>query len=152
MKKVIISSYWTIAVLLISLVVMSLGYTFPESLFIAATFLPGAFFSLYFPERISRSGSVKDTLYVVAGILVVEISLILSAHFVILEMRNDFNAGVDFFELPDILVNPVFILVVIAAFASGNFFLRRKLEKKVSGFRWESYLCLGKAQSHSLQE
>ena len=95
MKKVIISGYWTIAVLLISLVVLSLGYTFPESLFIAATFLPGAFFSLYFPERISRSGSVKDTLYVVAGILVVEISLILSAHFVILEMRNDFNAGVD---------------------------------------------------------
>ena len=78
----------------------------------------GGFFSLYFPERISRSGGVKDILYVVAGILVVEISLILSAHFAILEMRNDFNAGVDFFELPDILVNPVFILVVIAAFAS----------------------------------
>lgn len=130
MKKVIISGYWTIAVLLISLVVLSLGYTFPESLFIAATFLPGAFFSLYFPERISRSGGVKDILYVVAGILVVEISLILSAHFVILEMRNDFNAGVDFFELPDILVNPVFILVVIAAFASGNFFLWKKLEQK----------------------
>ena len=54
MKKVIISSYWTIAVLLISLVVMSLGYTFPESLFIAATFLPGAFFSLYFPENFFR--------------------------------------------------------------------------------------------------
>lgn len=130
MKKVIVSCYWTIAVLLISMLVLSLGYTFPESLFIAATFLPGAFFSVYFPEKISRSGSVKDILYVVAGILVVEFALILSAHFIILEMRYDFNAYVGYFEPPGILVNPVFIMIVIVAFAAGNFSLWKWLGKK----------------------
>ena len=39
MKKVIIVAYWAIAVLLISLIVLSLGYTFSESLFIGAVFL-----------------------------------------------------------------------------------------------------------------
>lgn len=131
MKKVIIVAYWAIAVLLISLIVLSLGYTFPESLFIGAVFLPGAFFSIYFPERISRQGSVKDWVYVLTGTLVAEIFLILSAHFIILEMRNDFDiVGIDYFDLPGILVNPVFIIVIITAFAAGNFFIWKWLERK----------------------
>ena len=131
MKKVIIVAYWAIAVLLISLIVLSLGYTFSESLFIGAVFLPGAFFSIYFPERISRQGSVKDWVYVLTGTLVAEIFLILSAHFIILEMRNDFDiVGIDYFDLPGILVNPVFIIVIITAFAAGNFFIWKWLERK----------------------
>ena len=89
MKKVIIITYWVIAVLLISLIVLSLGYRFSESLFIGAVFLPGAFFSIYFPERISRQGSLKDMLYVITGTLVAEIFLILSAHFVIHLVRRE---------------------------------------------------------------
>ena len=131
MKKVIIVAYWAIAVLLISLIVLSLGYTFSESLFIGAVFLPGAFFSIYFPERISRQGSVKDLVYVLTGTLVAEIFLILSTHFIILEMRNDFDVvGIDYFDLPGILVNPVFIIVIIAAFAAGNYFIWKWLERK----------------------
>lgn len=131
MKKVIIITYWVIAVLLISLIVLSLGYRFSESLFIGAVFLPGAFFSIYFPERISRQGSLKDMLYVITGTLVAEIFLILSAHFIIVEMRNDFaSVYTDYFDLPGILVNPVFIMVLIVAFAAGNFFIWKWLEKK----------------------
>ena len=112
MKKVIIITYWALSVLLISLIVLSLGYTFSESLFIGAVFLPGVFFSIYFPERISRQGSVR-------------------VHFVILEMRNDFTSvGIDYFDLPGILVNPVFIMVLISAFAAGNFFIWRWLDRK----------------------
>ena len=101
MKKVIIITYWALAVLLISLIVLSLGYTFSESLFIGAVFLPGVFFSIYFPERISRQGSVRDIIFAMSGTIVAEIFLILSAHFVILEMRNDFR----FFHRYSILIS-----------------------------------------------
>lgn len=131
MKKVIIITYWALAVLLISLIVLSLGYTFSESLFIGAVFLPGAFFSIYFPERISRQGSIRDIIFAMSGTIVAEIFLILSAHFVILEMRNDFTSvGIDYFDLPGILVNPVFIMVLTAAFAAGNYFIWRWLDRK----------------------
>ena len=89
MKKVIIITYWALAVLLISLIVLSLGYTFSESLFIGAVFLPGVFFSIYFPERISRQGSVRDIIFAMSGTIVAEIFLILSAHFVIHLVRRE---------------------------------------------------------------
>ena len=46
-------------------------------------------------------------------------------------MRNDFDVvGIDYFHLPGILVNPVFIIVIIAAFAAGNYFIWKWLERK----------------------
>ena len=45
--------------------------------------------------------------------------------------RNDFAyVYTDYFDLPGILVNPVFIMVLIVAFAAGNFFIWKWLEKK----------------------
>lgn len=45
--------------------------------------------------------------------------------------RNDFaSVYTDYFDLPGILVNPVFIMVLIVAFAAGNFFIWKWLEKK----------------------
>ena len=70
-------------------------------------------------------------LYVITGTLVAEIFLVLSAHFIIVEMRNDFaSVCTDYFDLPGILVNPVFIMVLISAFAAGNFFIWRWLDRK----------------------
>lgn len=131
MKNLVIVAYWATAVMLISFIVLSLGYTFPEALFIGAVFLPGAFFSVYFHEKVFRQKSVKNIVYVLTGMVVAEILLILSAHFLILEMRGDLGfTGIDYFDLPDILVNPVFIIVLISAFAAGNFFIWRWLESK----------------------
>ena len=132
MKRILIISYWLLALILIAIVVMSLGYTFPESLFIATFFLPGAFLTLYLPSKLlqDRKRAFKGVVYVTLAIIIAEVFLVMSAHFIILGMRGALSQVDKWENMPEILMNPVFIVIVESAFVAGNYFLWKRLRTR----------------------
>ena len=126
------AAYWCSALFIISAVVSSLGYTFVESLFMASFFLPGMFLALYLHHRISLDASRRplDMVYVGLAVIVLEILLTLSAHSVVLWMRGAFQDLERWSDMPDILVNPFFIVIVDTFFILLNGFLWSWLGRK----------------------
>ena len=128
MKRFLIISYWIVSILLVAVVLTSVGYRFLEALFIGSMFLPGALAAKYFFPKVR---GVKDTVFLVLGILVAEILLFLIAHYNILTFRETPPAPVwDWPDLPLILTNPVFIALILTALASGSYFFESWLDRK----------------------
>ena len=128
MKRSLIISYWIVSILLVAVVLTSVGYRFLEALFIGSMFLPGALAAKYF---FPKARGVKDTVFLVLGILAAEILLFLIAHYIILTFRENPPAPVwEWPELPLILTNPVFIALVLTALAAGSYFFESWLDRK----------------------
>ena len=119
------AAYWVAALFMISAVVRSLGYTFVESLFMASFFLPGMFLALYLHHRLTLDSSRKplDIVYVALAVIVLEILLTISAHSVVLWMRGAFQDLERWSDMPDILANPFFIVILDTFFILINGFL-----------------------------
>lgn len=134
MKRLLIISYWIIAILLVAIILSSLGYRFLEALFIGTLFLPGALAAKFFFPKVDfkdRLAGIKDTVFIVLGILAGEILLFLLAHLYISLFRVNHPAS--YYDLPDIphiLTNPVFIAVILTALAAGSHFFEAWLDKK----------------------
>ena len=135
MKRTLVISYWVLSILLVAVILSSLGYRFMEAVFISTVFLPGALAAKYFFPKVdfrNRRTGVKDTVFIVLGILVAEVFLFLMTHFYILRYRENVA---DWMGLPEILTNPVFIALILTALAAGSYFFERWLDPK-----WEA-LC-----------
>jgi len=128
MKRFPIISYWIVSILLVALVLTSVGYNFLEALFIGSMFLPGALAAKYFFPKVR---GVKDTVFVVLGILAGEMLLFLVAHYVILTYRENLPFPVwDWPEIPSLLTNPIFIALILTALAAGSYFFEAWLDRK----------------------
>ncbi len=128
MKRFLIISYWIISILLVAVVLTSVGYQFLEALFIGSMFLPGALAAKYF---FPKARGVKDTVFLVLGILMAEILLFLISHYIILSFRENIPARISAWpDLPQILTNPVFIALILTALAAGSYFFETWLDKK----------------------
>ena len=128
MKRFLIISYWIVSILLVAVVLTSVGYGFLEALFIGSMFLPGALAAKYFFPKVR---GVKDTVFLVLGILVAEILLFLIAHYYILTFRESFSGPEwEWPALPRILTNPVFIALVLTTLAAGSYFFESWLDRK----------------------
>ena len=128
MKRFMIISFWIVSILLVSIVLTSVGYRFLEALFIGSMFLPGALAAKFF---FPKARGVKDTVFLVLGILVAEILLFLVAHYNILTFRGNLPAPLsDWPDLPQILTNPVFIALVLTTLAAGSYFFESWLDRK----------------------
>ena len=79
MKRSLIISYWIVSILLVAVVLTSVGYRFLEALFIGSMFLPGALAAKYFFPKVR---GVKDTVFLVLGIMAGEMLLFLIAHYI----------------------------------------------------------------------
>ena len=133
MKKVLSISFWFAAILLVAAVMTSLRYRFAESVFIGTLFLPGALAVKYFYPKVSfadRASGIKDTAFITIGIILGEIMLFLMAHYVLQVMRDDSWNFYAWPDLPDLLLNPVFIAIMISSLAVGNYFFEKWLEKR----------------------
>ena len=130
MKRLLVISYWIVSILLVAILLSSLGYRFVEALFIGTMFLPGALAAKYFFPKVefknSRAG-VKNTIYIVLGILVAEMLLFLLAHYYIMMYRKNVSEWIAF---PEILTNPVFIVLVLTVLATGSYFFESWLDRK----------------------
>lgn len=131
MKRVILISYWVLAVVMIAMVVASLGYTIPESFFIGVLFLPGALAVKFFFGKVSfrnKAAGIKNCLFITIGVVIGEILLFMIAHATIACIRSDTNNLYEWPPMPDILLNPVFTALMTGAFAVVNVFLEKWLE------------------------
>lgn len=131
MKKILIISYWAMSILLLAFVLVSLGYRFMESVFIASLFLPGALAVKYLFPKVSytdRAKGIINTIYITVGIIIVEILLFLVAHWCISQMRT--GTLYDWPELPVIMFNPVFIAIMIAVLSVGDYYFEKWLDRR----------------------
>lgn len=134
MKRLLTISYWIVSILLVAVCLSSLGYRFLEALFIGSVFLPGALAARFFFPKVNfkdRWSGVKETVYIVLGILALEILLFLIAHFCILTFRGNLPGSIeDLPDLPRILSNPVFIAIILTSLAAGCHFYEAWLDKR----------------------
>ena len=129
MKRLMVISYWVLSILLVAIVLTSLGYRFMEAVFIGTMFLPGALAAKYLFPKVdfrNRRAGIRDTVFIVLGILVAELFLFLITHFYILRYRENVA---DWMGLPEILMNPVFIAVILTVLAAGSYFFERWLDR-----------------------
>lgn len=123
-----IVAYWIVAVLLVAAAMMSCGYDFDRALFLATALLPGMLCAkLLLPEVLRaprRRGVVVGALC--CGILVVEWGALLAA-------SRYTQQAVRFDEpvLPELLSNPAFLLILLAAFVAPEHALSRYVASRM---------------------
>ena len=128
MKRLLVISYWVLSVLLVSMIVTSLGYGFLEALLLGTVFLPGALAARYFFPKVDfkdRKSGIRDTVFIVLGILIAEMLL-----FVIVEYYIDYLRQNQPVPPPQILTNPVFITLILTLLATGSYFFETWLDRK----------------------
>ena len=143
MKRLLLISYWVVSILLVAVLLTSLGYRFLEAIFIGIMFLPGALGAKFFFPKVDfkdRKSGIKNTFYIVLGLLITELFLFMIGHYYIVRFRNNLSEWVDF---PQILTNPIFIAIILTALAAGSYFfetwLNRKHPTKPSPITFTSY-------------
>lgn len=130
MQRLLVISYWVGSILLVSIVLTSLGYRFLEAVFVGTMFLPGALAAKYFFPKVDfkeRRTAIRNTVYIVLGILIAEVLLFLVAHYYIMNLRAERQQMND---IPKILTNPAFIAIILTALATGSHFFEAWLERK----------------------
>ena len=128
-KRLVSVSYWIIAVFVIAAILSSLEYSFPEALLYATLFFPGALAMKYFFPKVSfrkKAVGIRNTAFIIAGILCLEVVLILTVSYRLNQMKLSFAEG---FDIPPIIINPLFILALIALMLAGDYFLNHYIDK-----------------------
>ncbi|MBE6231993.1 MAG: LytTR family transcriptional regulator [Bacteroidales bacterium] len=115
-------SYWILAVIIIAMILLSLGYPFTLGLLMGSLFLPGTFLVKYLlPKAVKEKGRrrILNSIFLFMGVAVIEFLLIVSVHIWISDQAYPSIAGV--------LVNPMFIAVVITLLCLGDWYLSKYL-------------------------
>ena len=122
-KTILITfSYWILAVIIIAMILLSLGYPFALGLLMGSLFLPGTFLVKYLLPKIFKEETKKktaNTVFLFIAVAVLEFLLIISVHIWISDQAYPSIAGV--------LVNPMFVAVVITLLCLGDWFLSKYL-------------------------
>lgn len=118
----ITASYWILAVMIIAMILLSLGYPFALGLLMGSLFLPGTFIVKFLlPKAIKEEGGKRifSSVFLFMGVAVLEFLLIVSVHIWISDHPYPSIAGV--------LVNPMFVAVVITMLCLGDWYLSKYL-------------------------
>ena len=122
-KTILITvSYWMLAVIIIAMILLSLGYPFALGLLMGSLFLPGTFIVKFLlPKALKEEGGkrIMSSVFLFLGVAVLEFLLIVSVHIWISDHTYPSIAGV--------LVNPMFVAVVITLLCLGDWFLSKYL-------------------------
>lgn len=133
MKRVLTISYWCASIFLVAIELVSVGYSISEAFFMGCLFLPGALCIKYFfpmVEKENRGNLIKSYVFIVLGIITTELLLIMITHYVIILFRGSWEHGADLPAIPDLMINPVFISIMIAVLAIGDFAFEKWLDRK----------------------
>lgn len=132
-KRIIITVlYWIIAVLLISAVLSSLKYEFPDAFFISLMLVPGCIVMKFVLPKVSFSNFKKglaDIFFISAAVMVTELLFLFCTHIAVLGLSeiSDGHANV-----PSMLINPAFIAIAMAFVTGGDYLLSRYLKNALS--------------------
>lgn len=115
-------SYWMLAVVIIAVILLSLGYPFALGMLMGSLFLPGTFLVKYLLPKVIKEESKKriaNAIFLFIAVAVMEFLLIVSVHIWISDQTYPSIAGV--------LVNPMFVAVVITLLCLGDWYLSKYL-------------------------
>lgn len=136
MKKrvTIIVSYWAAAVLIIAAALSSLELSFTEALAYSSLFLPGALamkYSIYLIKRDEPKGrKFKSIIFVSLAVTAFEMAFVMLVSTLIM-IQNGMIAHSRSLEVPGIMLNPVFLLIMIGIMMAGDYFLEQYLDKSI---------------------
>ena len=133
MKKVLlIVGYWIVAILVTALLLVSLEYDLGQAVLLSMTFLPSALALAFFLPKVdknqSRINRILDTIYIILGVMAMAFFFIFLCQALFLFTFNE--NGYRVWDLPSMLLNPIFIAVVLALLAYGHYLLVTWLEKR----------------------
>ena len=122
MKRILLTvSYWSASVLMISLMLISLGYCFSDAMFVSMSFVPGCLVLRWLLPHISFSDMKKGVLNLISAVLAViltDILLVIWCHILMNGMMASFYSG-----FPTLLVNPAFLALVMIVLTGGDYVL-----------------------------
>ena len=125
MKHFLPIAWWLSATFVIALTLAGLGYLFADAVLLGVLFLPGMLTARYFVPQLSFEKSrrgILDAVYLALAILFIEyLSLMLGC-----ALALDAGPG----EMPGLLLNPPFILLVLTAFIAPEILLEKYLERR----------------------
>lgn len=133
MKQALKIIYWIVAIILLAIIFTSLGYRLAESVFIGTLFLPGAIIIRFFFNRTSLKGNkqnIINALFVIIRVVLLEIFLFFVANLIMAEIRNLGKFFYNWPQLPEILINPIFILAILLMLYMGKWFFDKWLDDK----------------------
>ena len=129
MKRILLTvSYWSASVLMISLMLISLGYCFSDAMFVSMSFVPGCLVLRWLLPHISFSDLKRGVLNLVSAVLAViltDILLVIWCHILMNGMMASFYSG-----FPTLLVNPAFLALVMIVLTGGDYVLSRYLKSR----------------------
>ena len=133
MKKVcLIVGYWLAAILLTTLLLLSLDYDLWVAVAMSLTFLPSAMALSFFLPKVDRAKRrnqrILDTIFIIQGVMTTAFLFIYVTQF--LTYSSIGPTGFPEWDLPSMLGNPIFVAAVLALLAYGNYRLERWLEKR----------------------
>lgn len=123
--------YWGICLVVLATILSSLGYDFSASMFVSSMFLPGLLAIKFFVPQISFSSRWQGMMN--AGFLAAAVLVL--TYLLLFGVNNYIGVGVYHkMAFPPLLLNPIFILFVLAALALpewllDNFLKRREAER-----------------------
>ena len=134
MKHALTISFGVLSILLVAFVLVSFGYRFMESLFIASLFLPGAVAVKFLFPKISfadKQKGIVNAASITLGIIVLEVLMFILAHWCVSRIRlgSFSNYNTDWAQ-PPVMYNPIFIAIIIAVLAVSCYFFEKWLDKR----------------------
>ena len=116
------TSYWILAVLVVSLMLMGLDYSFGDALFLGILLVPGCLASRWLIPKIRSDKKhirVVNTICVIAAIMFTDILLVIWYH--LFRVNNAMWQASN--DLSPMLLNPVFLGIIMAVFAYCDYLL-----------------------------
>ncbi len=131
-KEIIITLYWLAAIILTASLLSSLDYDLGLAVLMSLSFLPAALALSFFLPKVERTLNGKkrilDTIYIMMGVMIMTFLLIYVWQYVFITVI--YHEEYAKWTLPAILGNPVFVAVILAILAYGNYLLLKWLDKK----------------------
>ena len=124
MKKIlIIIAYWLVAIVLTTLLLVSLDYDLAEAGVMSLTFLPAALALSFFLPKVDRTKNrrdrILDSFFIILGVMAMTFQLIFSIQLVFIFLHGyDIMAA---WPIPAMLRNQVFVAGILAVLAYGHY-------------------------------
>ena len=125
----IMTSYWILAVLMVSLMLMGLDYSFGDALFLGILLVPGCLACRWLIPKVKSEKKhlrVINTLCIIGGIMFTDILLVIWYH--LFRVNNAMWQAAD--NLSPMLLNPIFLGIIMAVLAYCDYLLSEFITNK----------------------
>lgn len=131
-KGIIIVTYWLASIFLTAFLLTSLDYDLWKAVLMSLSFLPASMAVSFLLPMVKRTSKGKklvlETIYVIMGVMLMTFLLIFIWQWLFIVVIG--QEGWENWSIPAMLGNPVFVAVLLAILAYGNYLLMKWLDGK----------------------